>query len=78
MKEIIRIILLIINIASFIIIVIIGILGILTELLGPAKFDDFLSSLNIPLNFDILWKLSIIFIPVLIITYILRKKFLDD
>ena len=74
MKEIIRIILLIINIASFIIIVIIGI----TELLGPAKFDDFLSSLNIPLNFDILWKLSIIFIPVLIITYILRKKFLDD
>ena len=74
MKEIIRIILLVLNIVSFVIIAIIGVLGILSELLGPAKFDDLLKSLNIPLNFNILWKLSIIFIPILIITFVIRKK----
>lgn len=78
MKEIIKIILLIVNIVSFIIIAIIGILGILSEILGPAKFDDLLQSLNIPLKFNILWKLSIIFIPILIITFVIRNKFFGD
>ena len=78
MKEIIRIILLVLNIVSFVIIAIIGVLGILSELLGPAKFDDLLKSLYIPLNFNILWKLSIIFIPILIITFVIRKKLGGD
>ncbi len=78
MKETIKIILLIINILSFIIVAIIGLLGIVSEILGPAKFNDLLKSLNMPFDFNILWKLSIIFIPVLIITFILRKKFFGD
>lgn len=78
MKEIIKIILLIVNIVSFTIVTIIGILGILSEILGSAKFDDLLKSLNIPLNFNILWKLSIIFIPILIITFIIREKFFGN
>lgn len=78
MKEIIRIILLVLNIVSFVIIAIIGVLGILSEPLGPAKFDDLLKSLNIPLNFNILWKISIIFIPILIITFVIRKKLGGD
>lgn len=78
MKKVIRTILLITNIVSFALLSLYGASGIIYELFGPAIYDKMLAALGIPWNFDQIWLFMFVCSIVLIITYLLRKKFFDD
>ena len=50
-------------------------LGVLAEILNPPTFEKLLSKLNIPITYDRLLLAAYINLAVLIITYLLRRKF---
>lgn len=65
----------VINIISFILVIILGIPGVVYEILGHQKFEKILENLHIPLSIDSFIVIGWICTAVLIISYILRKKF---
>ncbi len=71
MREVLRIVLLIINIISFILVFLFGLTGIVYEIFGPAAYEKMLTKLKIPWSYGRMFVCLII----LIITYILSKKF---
>lgn len=77
MKEVLRIILLITNIISFALVLLFGVTGIIYELLGAANYEKMLKKLKIPWSFERIWLFMFVCLIILIITYILRKKFFE-
>ena len=75
MKSYLSIILFIINIVSFVFVLLFGASGIVYELFGPAKYEIILQKLKIPWSFEHIWLFMFVCPMILIITYILRKKF---
>lgn len=75
MRGFINTILLIINIISFILVLLFGASGIIYELTGPANYEKMLQNLKIPWSFECVWLFMFVCLTILIITYILRKKF---
>ena len=74
-REFLNIILLIINIISFVLVLLFGASGIIYELFGPANYEKILQKLKIPWSFERIWLFMFVCLIILIITYILRKKF---
>ena len=74
-REFLNIILLIINIVSFVLVLLFGASGIIYELFGPANYEKILQKLKIPWSFERIWLFMFVCLIILIITYILRKKF---
>ncbi len=70
-------ILLIINIISFVLVLLFGASGIIYELFGPANYEIILQKLKIPWGFECVWLFMFVCLIILIITYILRKKFFN-
>lgn len=77
MREVLRMILLITNIISFALVLLFGATGIIYELLGPANYEKMLEKLKIPWSFERIWLFMFVCLIILIITYILRKKFFE-
>lgn len=75
MKEFLNIILSIINIVSFVLVLLFGTSGIIYELFGPANYEKILRKLKIPWSFERIWLFMFVCLIIMIITYILRKKF---
>lgn len=75
MREFLNIFLLIINIISFVLVLLFGASGIIYELFGPASYEKILQKLKIPWSFERIWLFMFVCLIILIITYILRKKF---
>lgn len=75
MREFLKVVLLIINIISFALVLLFGASGIIYELFGPANYEKMLHKLKIPWNFERIWLFIFVCLIILIITYILRKKF---
>ena len=75
MKEFLNIILSIINIVSFVLVLLFGTSGIIYELFGPANYEKILQELKIPWSFERIWLFMFVCLIIMIITYILRKKF---
>lgn len=75
MRELLNIILSIINIASFVLVLLFGTSGIIYELFGPANYKKILQLLKIPWSFECIWLFMFVCLIIMIITYILRKKF---
>lgn len=77
MREFLNIFLLIINIISFVLVLLFGASGIIYELFGPASYEKILQKLKIPWSFERIWLFMFVCLIILIITYILRKKFFN-
>ena len=75
MREFLNVILLVINIVSFVLVLVFGASGIIYELLGPANYEKILQKLKIPWSFERVWMFMFVCLIILIVTYILRKKF---
>lgn len=75
MRKFLNIFLLIINIISFVLVLLFGASGIIYELFGPASYEKILQKLKIPWSFERIWLFMFVCLIILIITYILRKKF---
>ena len=75
MRKFITTILLVINIISFVLVLLFGASGIIYELFGPAKYEIILRKLKISWSFEHIWLFMFVCLMILIITYILRKKF---
>ena len=54
-----------------------GASGIIYELFGPANYEIILQKLKIPWGFECVWLFMFVCLIILIITYILRKKFFN-
>ena len=78
MKSALRIVLLIINRISFVLVFLCGISGIVEQLLGPGNYEKMLKKLKIPLSYEQWWLFMLVCLIVLIITYILIKKFFQN
>ena len=76
MKGFLNIILLIINIFSFALVFLFGASGIIYELFGYAHYRKILEKLRIPWSFEHIWLFMFVCLIILIVTYMLRKKFL--
>ncbi len=76
MKEFLRVILLITNIVSFALVLLFGASGIIYELFGYLNYKKMLQNLKIPWSFEHIWIFMFVCLIILIITYMLRKKFL--
>ena len=74
-KGLLKATLLIINIISFVLVLLFGASGIIYELFGPASYEKILQKLKIPWSFERIWLFMFVCLIILIITYILRKKF---
>lgn len=77
MKEIIRIVLLSINVISLILVLLFGATGVVYELFGAASYKKMLLMLRIPWSYERIWVVMLLVSLVLVITYVLRKKFFD-
>lgn len=75
MRGFLNIFLLIINIISFVLVLLFGASGIIYELFGPTSYEKILQKLKIPWGFEHIWLFMFVCLIILIITYILRKKF---
>lgn len=74
MKVFIRIISLILNIISTAAGVLLAIFGVYDEIMGPAKAEELLEKLHIPLSYDQVLIVDFICIALIFISYILRSK----
>lgn len=74
-KGLLKATLLIINIISFVLVLLFGASGIIYELFGPASYEKILQKIKIPWSFEHIWLFMFVCLIILIITYILRKKF---
>ena len=75
MREVLRIVILVINIISFAFVLLFGASGIIYQLFGPAGYKKMLEKLKIPWSFESLWLFMFVCLIIMIVTYILRKKF---
>ena len=75
MRELIKNALLGVNIISFVLVLLFGVTGIIYELFGPANYEKMLEKLKIPWSFECVWVFAFGCFVLLIISYILRKKF---
>ncbi len=75
MKKVLRVVLLIINIISCTLVCLFGLTGIVYEIFGPAAYEKMLTKLKIPWSYGRIWSFMFVCLIILIITYILRKKF---
>lgn len=75
MREVLKIILLIINILSFSLVALFGATGIIYEILGPAAYEKMIVKFKIPWNFECIWNFMFVCLIILIITYLICKKF---
>ena len=75
MRELFKMILLIVNIISFALVCVFGASGIIYELFGPANYEKILKKLNIPWSYERIWLFMFWCLIILILTYVLRKKF---
>ena len=75
MRGFFNIILSIVNKISFVLVLLFGVSGIIYELFGPAKYEKILQKLKITWSFERIWLFMFVSLIILIITYILRKKF---
>ena len=75
MSDFLKTALLVTNIISGVFTFLFGGLGVLAEILNPPTFEKLLSKLNIPITYDRLLLAAYINLAVLIITYLLRRKF---
>ena len=75
MRDFLKTALLVTNIISGVFTFLFGGLGVLAEILNPPTFEKLLSKLNIPITYDRLLLAAYINLAVLIITYLLRRKF---
>ena len=75
MRKVLSIILLIINIISFVLVLLFGASGIIDELFGHANYEKMLQKLKIPWSYERIWVFMFVCLIILIVTYVLRKKF---
>ena len=75
MKKFLGIILSIINWVTFIILTVVGVTGIIFEFSGQGTFIGLFEKLNIPWSYNFIWSFIFVNIILLIISYVLRKKF---
>lgn len=77
MREILRIVLLIINIIAFAFVLLFGATGVIYEISGPAGYEKMLNKFQIPWEFEHIWLFMFVCLTILVITYFLRKKFIE-
>lgn len=77
MREILRIVLLIINIIAFAFVLLFGATGVIYEIFGPSGYEKMLNKFKIPWEFERIWLFMFVCLTILIITYFLRKKFIE-
>ena len=70
-----KVVLLVVNILSFSLVLLFGTSGIIYELFGPAGYKKMLEKLKISWSYESIWLFMFICLIIMIITYILRKKF---
>ena len=74
MTSFINTILLIINIISFSATVLFSIFGVYEQIMGPANAEKLLQKLHIPLSYNQVLIIGLIFLVLMITSYILRAK----
>ena len=77
MKKVVRIILLTVNIITFALVLIYGASGIIQTLFGAGVYEKMLVKIGIPWDYNQLWIFMYSCLLILIVTYILRKKFFE-
>lgn len=75
MMELLKNSLLVINIVSFVCVLIFGVFGIVEYILGPTGAEKLLKSFNIPWSYHRVLGVAFICLTIMIISYIVRKKF---
>ena len=76
MKEIIRKIVQVVHILSFCGVILSWILGVIYEIVGHAKFEQWLSAIGISKGFEMIWVVSVVMLLLLITTYLIKSKLL--
>lgn len=74
MKAILKIIVQVVHVVSFCGVLLVGTLGVIYEINGHVKFEQMLSAIGITKGFERVWIVSVIFLSLLIITYVIKKK----
>lgn len=74
MKAILKIIVQVVHVVSFCGVLLVGALGVIYEIIGHVKFEQMLSAIGITKGFERVWIVSVIFLSLLIITYVIKKK----